>query len=510
MTDSKVRVRFAPSPTGPLHIGGLRTALFNYLFAKKHKGQFLLRIEDTDQGRYVAGAEDYIINALKWCGIKLDEGVSVGGEYAPYRQSERKAIYKEYVEKLLASGHAYYAFDTAEELDAMRKKLQEEKADNQQYNFVTRTSMCNSLTLSWEEVKQKIEEGVPFVIRFKMPEEQEIIVHDLIRGNVKFNTKVLDDKVLYKSDGMPTYHLANVVDDYLMKITHVIRGEEWLPSLPLHAMLYEAFGWEEDMPDFAHLPLLLKPDGKGKLSKRDGDKMGFPVFPLEWIVPETNEKFAGYRENGYYPEAFVNMLAFLGWNPGTENEIFSIEELIEIFSLKRVVKSGARFNPEKTHWFNHQYLIKKTGEELAEDFAPILESKGIEADSNYVAKVCELMKERVSFVKELWEQSSFFFTAPEEYDSKVVNKRWKGKAPAAIAEIKDLIAKAEDFNTEKLHEEVKNYIQEKGLGMGQIMNCLRLALVGSSKGPDLFIIIEMLGQAETVRRLEKAVEVLSA
>ncbi len=510
MTDSKVRVRFAPSPTGPLHIGGLRTALFNYLFAKKHKGQFLLRIEDTDQGRYVAGAEDYIINALKWCGIKLDEGVSVGGEYAPYRQSERKAIYKEYVEKLLASGHAYYAFDTAEELDAMRKKLQEEKADNQQYNFVTRTSMCNSLTLSWEEVKQKIEEGVPFVIRFKMPEEQEIIVHDLIRGNVKFNTKVLDDKVLYKSDGMPTYHLANVVDDYLMKITHVIRGEEWLPSLPLHAMLYEAFGWEEDMPDFAHLPLLLKPDGKGKLSKRDGDKMGFPVFPLEWIVPETNEKFAGYRENGYYPEAFVNMLAFLGWNPGTENEIFSIEELIEIFSLKRVVKSGARFNPEKTHWFNHQYLIKKTGEELAEDFAPILESKGIEADSNYVAKVCELMKERVSFVKELWEQSSFFFTAPEEYDSKVVNKRWKGKAPAAIAEIKDLIAKAEDFNTEKLHEEVKNYIQEKELGMGQIMNCLRLALVGSSKGPDLFIIIEMLGQAETVRRLEKAVEVLSA
>jgi len=506
MTQREVRVRFAPSPTGALHIGGVRTALFNYLFAKKHGGKFILRIEDTDQTRYVEGAENYIIESLNWCGLHFDESVRDGGEYGPYRQSDRKAIYGQYAQMLIDNGSAYYAFDTPEELDAMREELKDQKSDIQLYNAHTRTKMRNSLTLPAEEVERLMNEGVQYVVRFKMPENKDIEVTDIIRGKVVFNTSILDDKVLFKSDGMPTYHLANVVDDYLMKISHVIRGEEWLPSLPLHFMLYNAFGWLQSIPQFAHLPLLLKPSGSGKLSKRDGDKMGFPVFPLEWRDPSSGEKSMGYREEGYFADAFINLLAFLGWNPGTEEEILDIEQLSELFSLEKVNKAGARFDPEKAKWFNHQYLIKKNNAELAKIFAAQLKLKGIEADFLFVEKVCGMMKERVNFVSELWNVASFLFVAPTEYDATVIKKRWKEDVPPALLKIAELLNEVEPFDIATTSEKVKTFIQANQLNMGQIMNCFRLALVGGSLGPDLFEMVELLGKNEVISRIKKAVE----
>ena len=508
MSDKKVRVRFAPSPTGPLHMGGVRTALFNYLFARKHKGEFLLRIEDTDQTRYVPGAEDYIAESLKWCGITIDEGATVGGEYGPYRQSERKPMYREYADQLIASGDAYYAFDTAEELDAIRKKCEEEKKTFI-YNHETRDSLNNSLALSAEEVQAKIEAGEPYVVRFKMPVGEELHLDDEIRGHVVFNTSTLDDKVLFKSDGMPTYHLANVVDDYLMKISHVIRGEEWLPSMPLHVLLYKKLGWEADMPKFAHLPLILKPVGKGKLSKRDGDKLGFPVFPLEWKDPKSNEISSGYREDGYFPEAFVNMLAFLGWNPGTEQEIFSMGELSQVFSLERVGKSGSKFDPEKTKWFNRQYLVNKSDEEIGALFAEqILKAKGIEADQAVVNRVCGMVKDRVDFIAELWDQVNFFFEAPQEFDAKTVKKGWKQDTPELMTELNGILGGIEDFSSENTESIVKEWITAKEIGFGKVMNPFRLAMVGAGKGPHMFDIIEILGKEETIARLNFAMETI--
>ncbi len=506
MDYGKVRVRFAPSPTGPLHIGGLRTALFNYLFAKKYNGDFILRIEDTDQARYVPGAEEYIIESLNWCNIKIDEGITVGGLYEPYRQSERKDIYSKYAKQLIDSGDSYYAFDTPDDLDQMRERLKAEKSSTQQYNAITRGSMKNSLSLTNEEVKRLLESGEPYVIRFKMPGNDEVIVNDLIRGNVIVNTSELDDKVLFKSDGMPTYHLANIVDDHLMKITHVIRGEEWLPSTPLHVLLYKAFGWENEMPEFAHMPLTLKPDGKGKLSKRDGDRLGFPVFPLQWTNPLTKEVFSGFRESGYFPEAFINILAFLGWNPGTEQEIFSMDELIKAFSLERIGKSGSRFDPEKAKWYNHQYLIKKSNDELAELYQSILKEKGIDADLNYIKNICALIKERVNFVSEFWDQSYYFFEAPTEYDTKVIKKRWKENTPDILKDIIDILDKSEPFNTENTEKLVKDHIQKNELNMGQVLNVLRLTLVGSAKGPGLFNIMELLGKIEVIKRIEAGLQ----
>ena len=452
--ERKVRVRFAPSPTGALHLGGVRTALFNYLFARHHKGDFLLRIEDTDQTRYVPGAEEYIIKSLQWCGLKVDEGVGTGGEYGPYRQSERKDLYKQYALQLVASGHAYYSFDTAEELDNYRKSCEAQK-ETFIYNATTRTKLRNSLTMDADQVRQLLEAGEPYVIRFKMPENEELHLKDIIRGEVRFHTSLLDDKVLFKSDGMPTYHLANVVDDYLMKITHVIRGEEWLPSLPLHVLLYRSFGWTEVMPEFAHLPLILKPVGNGKLSKRDGNKMGFPVFPMQWTDPETKEIWHGYKEDGYFPEAFINMLALLGWNDGTDKEIFSLEELCQAFSLERVHKAGSRFDPEKAKWFNHKYLIHKPDTELAIPLKEILESNGIQADLSQIEKVCGLMKERANFVKDIYNDSLFFFVTPEEYNEKDVKKYWKEESIPLMQELYNLLSKIEDYsfaNTEKLFQ----------------------------------------------------------
>lgn len=499
MDQNKIRVRFAPSPTGPLHIGGVRTALYNYLFARNSGGKFILRIEDTDQTRFVPGAEDYIIEAFKWCGIEFDEGVHVGGPYGPYRQSERKESYKAYAEKLIASGNAYYAFDTPEELDALRQQYESEKKTFI-YNYEARKSLKNSLILSEDETQKLIEAGTPFVVRFKNPEDELVRMNDLIRGEVVVNTSVLDDKILFKSDGMPTYHLANVVDDHLMKISHVIRGEEWLPSLPLHVLLYEAFGWET--PDFAHLPLLLKPDGKGKLSKRDGDRMGFPVFPLQWEDPKSGETSRGYREDGYFPDAFVNMLAFLGWNPGNEREIFNLKELSKAFSIERVGKSGSRFDPEKAKWFNHQYLVKKENDELARLFLPILEEKGFSVDFYYVVQVVKLVKERAHFVHELWDQSDFFFRAPEEYDEKTAKKRWKQSSFDQMTELKEILSEIEDFSSENTETIVKKWMEEKEYGMGAVMNAFRLIIVGGLRGPHLFDIISLLGQEETLRRIE--------
>ena len=506
MNDKKVRVRFAPSPTGPLHMGGVRTALFNYLFARKHNGDFLLRIEDTDQTRYVPGAEDYIAESLKWCGIQIDEGATVGGEHGPYRQSERKPMYRDYADQLIASGNAYYAFDTAEELDAIRSQHEEEKKTFT-YNNATRGNLNNSLALSADEVKAKLEAGEAYVVRFKMPVGEELHLDDEIRGHVVFNSSALDDKVLFKSDGMPTYHLANVVDDYLMKISHVIRGEEWLPSMPLHVLLYKSLGWEVDMPKFAHLPLILKPVGKGKLSKRDGDKLGFPVFPLEWIDPKTQDISSGYREGGYFPEAFVNMLAFLGWNPGTEQEIFSMEELSQAFSLERVNKSGAKFDPEKTKWFNRQYLVTKSDEEIGSLFAEqVLKIKGIEADAAKVNRVCGMVKDRVDFVSELWDQVNFFFEAPTEYDKKTVKKGWKEDTPALMTELIEILEGIEDFSSANSEEIVKEWITAKEIGFGKVMNPFRLAMVGAGKGPHMFDIIEILGKEESIARLNNAIE----
>lgn len=500
----RVRVRFAPSPTGPLHIGGVRTALYNYLFAKRHQGDFLLRIEDTDQGRFVPGAEAYILESLKWAGIMPDEGVGVGGPHAPYRQSERKEIYKAYALQLVENDKAYYAFDTPEELDHLRKELEAAKASNTSYSWNVRGLMKNSLTLSAAEVQQKLDAGEPYVIRIKMPENEIIKAADIVRNQIEVNTSTLDDKVLFKSDGLPTYHLANVVDDHLMDITHVIRGEEWLPSLPLHVMLYRYLGWEDTMPQFAHLPLLLKPDGKGKLSKRDGDKLGFPVFPLAWTDPFSGEVSSGYRESGYFPDAFINILAFLGWNPGTEKELFSLDELVDQFSLDHVHKAGARFDFEKAKWFNHQYLVKQTDVYLTSLFLKELRLKGVTADPAFVETVVSLIKDRVDFVQDMWKQASFFFVAPESYDTEVVKKRWKDNTPLQIAALKTLLEKIHDFSSETFKETVHNFIEAEHANMGAVMNCLRLALVGGSFGPDLPVIAEMLGKDEVVKRIEAA------
>ena len=497
-----VRVRFAPSPTGPLHIGGVRTVLYNYLFAKKNGGKLILRIEDTDQNRFVEGAEKYIIESLKWCGIKFDESIAIGGEFGPYKQSERKEIYAKFVKQLIENVTAYYAFDTSEELEEMRNRLKSEKR-NPQYDAISRISMKNSLSLSADEVKKKLDSGENYVVRIKIPENEDIEILDMIRGKVVVNSSKLDDKVLFKSDGMPTYHLANIVDDHLMEISHVIRGEEWLPSAPLHVLLYRFFGWEA--PEFAHLPLLLKPNGNGKLSKRDGDKLGFPVFPLQWIDPKTNEVSSGYREGGYFPEAFINMLALLGWNSGTEQELFTMDELIEAFSIDRVGKSGSKFDPEKAKWFNHQYLIAKSDDELAGLYLQILENKGIKPDYNFVKTICGLIKERASFVEDFWDQSFFFFKAPDSYDSKIVKKKWKENTPQILNEILNRFENIDTFVAENIENSIKDYLFEKNFGMGQVMNVIRLSLVGSNKGPDLFTIIELIGKKEVVKRVNSAI-----
>ncbi|SHF59263.1 glutamyl-tRNA synthetase [Mariniphaga anaerophila] len=506
MSNRKVRVRFAPSPTGPLHMGGVRTALFNYLFAKKQGGDFLLRIEDTDQNRFVPGASEYIMESLRWCGLIPDEGPGIGGNYGPYRQSERKALYKQYADQLVESGWAYIAFDTPEEIEQLRKEAEANK-ETFSYGIGTRERLNNSLNLSAEEVQRKIDAGEQHVVRFKMPADLDVTEHDIIRGEVTFNTtKSLDDKVLFKSDGMPTYHLANVVDDHLMEITHVIRGEEWLSSMPLHVLLYRALGWEETRPEFAHLPLILKPHGKGKLSKRDGDKMGFPVFPLEWTDPVSGEAFHGYREDGYFPEAFINLLALLGWNPGTEQEFFSLKELTEVFSLERVVKSGSRFDPEKAKWFNRHYFQQKNAEELAELFKPVLQEKGISATNEKIVEVVGEIKERCEFASDLWEQGSFFFVAPESYDEKTVKKRWKENTPEQLSAVVSLFEKIEQWDAESMKETFSAFMNEKGWGFGAIMNPLRLCLVGGNMGPDLFKICEILGKAETIQRIKTAIE----
>ncbi|MCD6596647.1 MAG: glutamate--tRNA ligase [Bacteroidales bacterium] len=508
MSDKNIRVRFAPSPTGPLHMGGVRTALYNYLFARKNKGTFILRIEDTDQKRFVKGSEDYIIEALKWCGIKTDEGIPGGGDYGPYNQSERKEIYPKYIKDLLELGDAYYAFDTAEDLDKLRKEGEKTKRIFT-YNAEIRDSLNNSLNLSPEKVKEKIDSGEPYVIRYKVKPGEILKFQDLIRGDIEVDTGTLDDKVLFKSDGMPTYHLANIVDDHLMKISHVIRGEEWLPSLPLHLLLYRSFNWEP--PEFAHMPLTLKPDGKGKLSKRDGDRLGFPVFPLEWKNPETGETSSGYRESGYFPEAFINILAFLGWNPGTEQEIFSMDQLIESFSLERVVKAGSRFDPEKARWFNQQYLREKSDEELAGLFMPDLKERKIDADIAMVTNICGLIKERVSFVKEFWDQSWFFFRAPEEeeYDEKVKKKRWKDNTPQIMSELMELLESLDDFSSENCEVKVKEWAEKGELGLGQVLSPFRLIIVGGSVGPHLFDIIAILGKEETLNRMDKALKMFA-
>jgi len=498
----KVRVRFAPSPTGPLHIGGVRTALYNYLFAKKHGGDFVLRIEDTDSQRFVPGAEEYIIEALTWLGLKFDEGTHVGGAYAPYRQSDRKEIYRKYVDVLLDKGAAYIAFDTPEELESKRAAVA-----NFQYDASTRRGMRNSLTLNGDEVQALIDAGNQYVVRFKIEANQEVLVNDLIRGEVKYNSSVLDDKVLFKSaDNLPTYHLANIVDDHLMEITHVIRGEEWLPSAPLHVLLYKAFGWEATMPQFAHLPLLLKPEGNGKLSKRDGDRLGFPVFPLEWKDPKTGEISSGYRESGYLPEAVINFLALLGWNPGNDQEIMSMDELVQLFSLEKCSKSGAKFDYEKGKWFNHQYVQLRPNAEIANIYYPILEEKGVDVPFDYVETVVGLVKERVSFVKELWDQSFFFFVAPVSYDEKVVKKRWKEDSPAQMAELIDVLKNIDDFSAHNQEEIVKTWIESKGYHLGNVMNAFRLAVVGESKGPHMFDITAVIGKDETIARLQKAIQ----
>tara|TARA_B100000809_G_scaffold266794_1_gene331639 strand:- start:11479 stop:13002 length:1524 start_codon:yes stop_codon:yes gene_type:complete len=505
---NNVRVRFAPSPTGPLHIGGVRTALYNYLFAKKHGGTFVLRIEDTDQTRYVPNAEKYIVDAMEWCGIPFDEAPGKNEKFGPYHQSERKDLYKQYADQLIASGHAYYAFDTAEALDVERKKAEENKAPFI-YNHTTRQNLDNSLSLSKNEVAAKLEAGDKYVIRFKMYDtsfENELLVAtDLIRKDVSFKLFLLDDKVLFKSDGMPTYHLANIVDDHLMEISHVIRGEEWLPSLPLHISLYNALGWES--PEFAHLPLILKPVGKGKLSKRDGDKLGFPVFPLEY----TNGEGAvsrGYKEDGYLPDAFINMLALLGWNPGTEQEIFSLEELAKEFSLERVSKSGAKFSPEKTNWFNQQYLQAKDNKEVAALFTPILTEKGITADAAYIETVVTLVKERAVFIKDLWALSDYFFATPKEFDAKASKKQWKADTSEIMLEVLSVLKSIDDFSSENVETILKEWITAKEIGFGKVMQPLRLSLVGALKGPHLFDIAAMVGKEATTARIENAINIL--
>jgi len=503
---SEVRVRFAPSPTGPLHIGGVRTALYNYLFAKNKGGKMILRIEDTDQARFVEGAEQYIIESLKWCGIEFDESVVAGGDFGPYKQSERKELYLPYAEQLVKDGFAYHAFDTKEELTAMRERMKAAGVPSPQYNAVTRTTMQNSLALSEDEVKIRMDAGETYVIRIKMPRNEEVKLNDIIRGWVVVNTNNMDDKVIFKSDGMPTYHLANIVDDYMMKISHVIRGEEWLPSAPLHVLLYRYLGWEDAMPQFAHLPLILKPDGNGKLSKRDGDRLGFPVFPTQWMNPETKEISSGYRESGYISEAFINMLSFLGWNPGTTQEIFSMEGLIEAFSLERVGKAGAKFDFDKTRWFNQQYLRSKSKEELAQDLQIILKENGVEAEDNFVETVCEQLKERATFVKDMWEEGKYYFSAPTSYDEKTIRKKWKEDTPKYVSELKDKLAELSDFSSENIEVEFKKYLEENELGMGRLLPAFRVCLTGLGMGPSLFDIASLLGKEETIKRMETALE----
>ena len=502
--ERKVRVRFAPSPTGPLHIGGVRTALYNYLFARQHGGDMILRIEDTDSNRFVPGAEEYINEALAWLGIGIDEGVKEGGAYGPYKQSERRDIYRAHVKQLLDAGKAYIAFDTPEELEKARAEHQ-----NFQYDASTRLSMRNSLSMPKEEVDSLIAAGTPYVVRFLIEPGRDVEVNDLIRGKVTINSSILDDKVLYKSaDDLPTYHLANIVDDHLMEVSHVIRGEEWLPSLPLHYLLYKAFGWSDTQPAFAHLPLLLKPTGGGKLSKRDGDKMGFPVFPLFWKSPATGETARGYREDGYFPEAFINMLALLGWNPGTEQELFTMDELIANFSLERVSKSGARFQPDKAKWFNAQYMHRKSDAELAALYQPILREHGIEVSDELAGRAAGIMKERATFITDLWDLTSFFFVAPTEYEEKQTRKYWKGDNPAILRELREVLAAIGDFSLENTERIVHAWIEEKGYGMGQVMNTLRLALVGAGKGPGMYDVTSFIGKEECLRRIDRILTTL--
>lgn len=510
----RTRVRFAPSPTGPLHMGGVRTALYNYLYAKQRGGDFILRIEDTDSQRFVPGAEEYIIEALAWCGISPDEGVENGKiaetpserhPHAPYRQSQRKPLYRKYAEQLVENGYAYYAFDTSEELDALRKEA-ESKGDTFTYNYQVRESLSTSLKFTPEETAQRLASGNHWVVRFKMPVDRIVKMTDLIRGDIEVNSSTLDDKVLWKAaDELPTYHLANIVDDHLMEITDVIRGEEWLPSLPLHYLLYEAFGWADTKPNFAHLSLLLKPDGKGKLSKRDGDRLGFPVFPLEWKNSE-GEVSRGYREDGYFPEAFVNLLAFLGWNPGTEKEIFNLDELAAAFSLDRVVKSGAKFNPDKAKWFNQEYLRMKDTNSLASEFSEILKEKGISKPVPYIEQVVELIRERAHFVKDFWELSDYFFVAPANYEQSVKDKFWKDETPAILTRVAEMLSSLEPFTKENIEHNLSPFIKENGWQMGAVMNTLRLAMVGASKGPGVADIMALTGKEETVSRIEKLVK----
>lgn len=503
----KVRVRFAPSPTGPLHIGGVRTALYNYLFARRNGGDMILRIEDTDSNRFVPGAEEYINEALAWLGIKIDEGVREGGAYGPYKQSERRDIYRAHVKQLLDAGRAYIAFDTPEELEAARAAT-----PNFQYDASTRLSMRNSLTMSADEVKALIDGGTPYVVRFLIEPGRDVEVNDLLRGKVTINSSILDDKVLYKSvDDLPTYHLANIVDDHLMEVSHVIRGEEWLPSAPLHVLLYEAFGWADTRPEFVHLPLLLKPDGKGKLSKRDGDRLGFPVFPLEWVDPKTGAISSGYRESGYLPEAVINFLALLGWNPGDDTEIMSMDELIAKFSFEHCSRSGAKFAFDKGRWFNHEYLQKTADDELARLFRPVLEAHGVNPDDfapEYIAKAVGLVKGRINFVADLWEQAKFFFVAPEAYAEKDIKKRWKEDTPAVLTELVDVIASLPDFASAAAEPVVLDWVASKGYHLGNVMNAFRLTLVGECKGPHIFDITELIGRDETIARMRRGIDTI--
>ena len=504
MAERKVRVRFAPSPTGALHIGGVRTALYNYMFARQRGGDLVFRIEDTDSSRFVPGAEEYIIESFRWLGIKFDEGVSFGGNHGPYRQSEHRDIYKKYVRQLLDEGKAYMAFDTPEELEAKRQEVQ-----NFQYDAHTRLSMRNSLTMPKEEVERLVAQGAQYVVRFRVEPGREVLVDDIIRGEVRIKSDIIDDKVLYKSaDELPTYHLANIVDDHLMEITHVIRGEEWLPSAPLHVLLYEALGWADTMPRFAHLPLLLKPEGKGKLSKRDGDRLGFPVFPLEWHDPKTGEVSAGFREQGYFPEAVINFLALLGWNPGTERELYSLDELCQLFDLTKCSKAGAKFDYKKCIWFNHEYMLMKGNGEVAGLFAPIVRSHVPEATDAQIEAVVAMMKDRVNFVSELWPLCSFFFVAPTEYDEKTRRKRWKEDSARVMGELAQVLGGIDDFSIAGQEPIVEQWIQDKGYKLGDVMNAWRLALVGEGKGPGMFDISAFLGKDETIARMKRAIDTL--
>ena len=522
MNDQPIRVRFAPSPTGPLHLGGIRTALYNYLFARQHNGTFILRIEDTDQSRFIPGAEEYILEALRWCGLEADEDVNKGGPFAPYRQADRDEVYRNYVQVLVDCGHAYYAFDTPEELDDLRHQYQKEGQEQFQYNVTSRNQLKNSLTLPEVEVRQRMDRGDPFVIRILIPENQEVVFHDLIRGEVSVHTDNLDDKVLFKSDGLPTYHLANVVDDYLMKISHVIRGEEWLPSAPMHLLLYRFFGWESEMPRFAHLPLILKPDGHGKLSKRDGDRLGFPVYPLQWTDPDTGEVSRGFREEGYLPSAFINMLALLGWNPGTEQELFSLEELIHLFSLERIHKSGSKFDPEKAKWFNHQYLAHLPDEELAEMLVQLAVGSSQLAmgslqlathqftrspahqlsDLVYARRIIPLIKDRITLIPDLWTNAWFFYFAPESYDLQVREKVWKPDTPQLVTSFTAEAEQLRVWTSESILQLVQDFTGRTGVKMGQLMMPLRLLVVGSNQGPGLMEIAEVIGKENFISRIK--------